>query len=259
MNSFSQSMFKGELAKYYDLMHRHRNYDQESEFVDQLIQKFWPGADKILDICCGTGEHAVRMAQRGYVVTGVDASQDMLKLAREKANANGLSIDFRCSDLSKLDFSEEFQAAYCLGYTFLYMTTYSDVEDFLTKIHQALLPSGVLLLDLLNGWALIEKFPKDKFVYRDGETTIFQFEQTSLDKIRRVRHIEFFYVIKDGSGNVRTVFAEEHLRIFFSDEVLMLMASHGFEALEAFGGYSMDSAVTDSSSVIVVVGRKRKK
>lgn len=258
MNSFSKNMFEGELAKYYDLMHKYRNYDQESEFADQLLQRLWPGANKILDIGCGTGEHAIRMAQRGYEVTGVDASQDMLKLARKKANVGGLSIDFRCSDVNKLDFSEEFQAAYCLGYTFLYMTTHSDVEGFFAKIHRALLPSGILLLDLLNGWALIEKFPKDKFVYRDGQTTIFQFEQTSLDKIRRVRRIEFFYVIKDSSGKVGTAFAEEDLRIFFEDEVLMLMASHGFEALGTFGGYSMDSVMTDSSRVIVVVVRKRK-
>ncbi len=39
----------------------------------------------------------------------------------------------------------------------------------------------------------------------------------------------------------------------------MFMASYGFEALKAFGGYSMDSAVTDSSRVIVVIGRKRRK
>jgi len=199
------------------------------------------------------------MAQRRYVVTGVDASQDMLKLAREKANAGRLSIDFRCSDLSELDFSEEFQAAYCLGYTFLYMTTYSDVESFMAKIHRALLPSGVFLLDFLNGWSLIEGLQKDKFVYRDGQTTIVQFEQTSLDKIRRVRHIEFFYVIEDSCGKVRTAFAEEDIRIFFEDEVLMLMASHGFEGLEAFGGYSMDSTVTDSSPVIVVAGRRKRR
>jgi len=259
VNSFSQNMYKIELVKYYDLMHKHRNYDQESNFADQVVQKLWPEANKILDIGCGTGEHAIRMAQRGYKVTCVDTSQDMLKLAREKANKAGVSIDFRCKDLGKLDFNEEFQAAYCLGYTFLYLTTHSEVKDFLKNINRALFPSGILLIDFLNGWSLIEKYPKDKFVYRDGQTTIFQFNQASLDKRRRVRHIEFFYVIKNGSGEVKIAFTEEDLRIFFEDEVLMFMASHGFEALKVFGGYSMDSAVTDSSCVIVVVGRKKRK
>jgi len=259
MNSFSQNMYELELVKYYDLMHKHRNYDQEANFINQIVQKLWPEANKILDIGCGTGEHAIRMAQRGYKVTCVDTSQDMLKLAREKANTAGVSIDFRCKDLGKLDFNEEFQAAYCLGYTFLYLTVYSEVENFLKNINRALLPSGILLIDFLNGWSLIEKYPKDKFVYRDGQTTIFQFNQASLDKRRRVRHIEFYYIIRDGSDKVRTAFAEEDLRIFFEDEVLILMASYGFEALKAFGGYSMDSAVTDSSRVIVVVGRKRRR
>lgn len=257
MNSFSQNMFEGELAKYYDLMHRHRNYTQESKFVDQLVQRFCPGAEKILDICCGTGEHIVRMAQRGYILTGIDSSQDMLKLAQEKVKGIGLSIDFRCLDIKELDFDKEFQVVYCLGYTFLYMTTYSDVQNFLSRVHRALLPGGILILDFLNGWKLIEEYPRDKFVYRDKQTTIFRFEQAFLNRMQRVKHIEFFYVIEDNSEGIRTSFAEENLRIFFEDEVMMLMDSNGFEGVESFGGYSMDSTVNDSSSVIVVVGRKK--
>lgn len=257
MIAFSQSMFEGQMARYYDLMHKHRNYRRESEFLHKIVQRMCPGANRILDVCCGTGEHAIRMAQAGYTVTGIDASQEMLGIARKKISAKRLRIDFRCSELSNLDFSEEFEVAYCLGYTFLYMTTYSSVAGFFEKIRQVLLPSGVLILDFLNGWSLVEEYSKHKDVYRGKKVTIRRFQQSHLDRTRRVRHVEFFYVIEDDSGKVTTFSVEEDLRIFFEDEVTMLMGSHGFCELRAFGGYSVDSPVTDSSGVVVIAGRKR--
>ena len=114
-------MFEAELAKYYDVMHQYRDYAQECKFTDDLIKRKVPKAKKVLDICCGTGEHAIRMACLGYEVTGVDQSQDMLDIAVNKANSSGQSIDFICSDIFELGIKNEFEVAYCLGYTFLYM------------------------------------------------------------------------------------------------------------------------------------------
>ena len=117
----------------------------------------------------------IRMAQLGYEVTGIDSSPDMLSIAEEKAKKAGLVIDFKCVDVNELNTAGEYQAAYCLGYTFLYMTTYSAVMSFFTSVKKALLPQGIFLVDFINGWSLIEEFNRDKFVYRQGNTTIFHF------------------------------------------------------------------------------------
>ena len=257
MNSFSESLFTGKLARYYDLMHQHRDYSRESRFVDQLVQKTWSGAKRILDISCGTGEHAMRMAEAGYQVTAIDASPDMLDIAQKKAELKGLSICFKCQDFRDLDFEEEFEAAYCLGYTFLYIRTYAEIGAFFDKIHRALSTSGVFILDFLNGWRLIEEYPKRKFVCRDEETTITQFDEPSLNRERRLRHLEFSYIIQNRRGKVETSSAEEDLRIFFEDEVRFLITSHGFRDPRAFGDYSLNSPVTDSSSIVVVSARNK--
>lgn len=257
MNSFSESFFAGKLARYYDLTHQHRDYNKESRFVDQLVQKAWSGAKKILDVGCGTGEHAIRMAKAGYQVTAIDASPDMLRIARKKAKSKGLSISFRCQDFQDLDFGKKFEAAYCLGYTFLYMRTYAEAEAFLDKIHRALLSSGVFILDFINGWRLIEEYPKRKHIYRDAETTITRFEESSLNQERRLRHVEFSYIILNRTGKAEIASAEEDLRVFFDDEVRFLITSRGFGDPRAFGDYSLDSPVSDSSSVVVISARKK--
>jgi len=257
VDSFSESFFTGKLARCYDLTHQHRDYNKESRFVDQVVQKAWSGAKRILDVGCGTGEHAMRMAEAGYQVTAINASPDMLRIARKKAKSKGLSIGFKCQDFRDLDFDEEFEAAYCLGYTLLYMRTYPEAGAFLDKIHRALLTSGVFILDFLNGWRLIEEHPKRKHIYRDGETTVTRFDESSLNKERRLRHLEFSYTIQNHTGKVETASAEEDLRVFFEDEVRFLMTSHGFGDPRAFGDYSLDSPVSDSSWVVVISAHKK--
>lgn len=257
MAAFTKNMFEAELVKYYDVMHSHRNYSQECQFADNVLHKYCPGTKYVLDICCGTGKHAIEMAKLGYKVTGIDASPDMIKFAEEKAKKVGVSIEFRCINVHDLNIVGEFQAAYCLGYTFHYMTTYSDVMSFFTTINKALLSQGVFLVDFINGWSLIEGINRDKFVYQHEDTTIFHFEQASLNKEKRVRHIDFYYVINYQDGHVKTISAEEDLRIFFDDEVQMLLSSCGFEKIESFGNYTLDTKTSDVPNIIIIAGQKR--
>ena len=172
MKPFTKNMFESELAEYYDLMRQYRDYDAECEFANNIIQKRHPDAKSILDIFCGTGEHAIRMAQRGYTLTGIDASQDMINIAKEKTDKVGVSVDYKCTDINDFKSTQIYDAAYCLGYTFLYMLTHADVLDFFKIIHNTLTPEGVFLLDFINGWSLIKKFTRDKSFYQNENVLV---------------------------------------------------------------------------------------
>jgi len=256
MDRFSPNMFKAELAKYYDVMHQYRNYDKECSFADGLIKRKVPEARRVLDICCGTGEHAIRMARLGYEVTGVDQSQDMLDIATSKAMVSGLSIDFICKDVFKLGIKEKFEVAYCLGYTFLYMMTNSDVRRFFKAIRDALLPAGLFLFDFINGLSLIKDFDKDEFIYEHKNATIRQHDRWCLDEKRGVKHLEFEYEITDREGRVQRISAEEYVRIFYDDDVQVLLADCGFTNIESFGDYTLKRERDDAPYILIVSGKK---
>ena len=256
MNRFSSNMFEAELAKYYDIMRQYRDYDDECGFVDTLIRKNVPRAKSVLDLCCGTGEHAIRMARLGYAVTGVDQSQDMLNIAVDKANASSLSIDFVCKDIFKLEVKEKFEVSYCLGYTFLYMTTNSDARRFFKTVRNALMPGGLFIVDFINGLSLIKDFDKDEFTYQHKGATIKQHERSYLDKRRGVKHLDFEYEIIDNSGGVRRIHAEEDLRIFYENEVQSLLSDCGFGNVEAFRDYSFERNTTHPPYIVIVSGKK---
>ena len=121
----------------------------EVDFVEREL-----GADRskrILDIGCGTGRHAIELAKRGYRVTGFDLSEGQLRLAREKAAAAGVTVDFQRRDATQPHFDQEFDAAimFCEG-AFPLMETDEKNHAILRHAGAALRPGGKLLLTTLN-------------------------------------------------------------------------------------------------------------
>ena len=257
MKPFTKNMFEDELAEFYDFMRTFRNYDLESKFADDVIKNFNPSAKNILDVFCGTGQHAIRMAQRGYTVTGIDASRDMLNVAQDKTHSAGVSVRYECADIKDFKPARRYDAAYCLGYTFLYMLTHTDVLEFFRTVSNALIQGGVLLVDFINGWSFLKEPERDKYFYQSKEVKIFQFEQATLNKKERLVHIEYCYLIDRNERNIKTIYAEEDLRIFFDDEVKSLMSTCKFEKVKSYGDYSTDDKEsTNAPNVVIVAGQK---
>lgn len=76
--------FAKNYAEIYDLLYKDKDHSAEAIAIHHLIQKYRPGAKTILDLGCGTGDHAIALTKLGYVVTGLDLSADMIDLARKK-------------------------------------------------------------------------------------------------------------------------------------------------------------------------------
>src|SRR6478609_3000816 len=79
----------GAYSQYYDLLYKDKDYLGEASYVRSLIEQHYPGARSVLDLGCGTGRHALLLAESGYSITGVDRSAEMLSAAQTQlANAS---------------------------------------------------------------------------------------------------------------------------------------------------------------------------
>ena len=76
--STPQSSYIGRHAALYDLFYAEKNYGDESAFIHRCIQNYQPGAQKMLELACGTGTHSLLLEKLGYNVIATDYSPDML-------------------------------------------------------------------------------------------------------------------------------------------------------------------------------------
>lgn len=132
--------------------------------VDFLLEELAlePGAS-ILDVGCGTGRHAVELAARGFAVTGLDLSSEMLAQARAAAKARGVEIEWIHSDATRFSFPGRFDAAVCLCEGAFGLLGREDDPigqplSILSNISRSLKPQAKTVLTVLNGAALLRKY-----------------------------------------------------------------------------------------------------
>lgn len=120
-----------------------RGTDQEVGFLVELLKL--PRGSRLLDVGCGPGRHAVRLAQAGLAVTGVDVSARFLALAAEDARAAGVRPAFFEVDARRMPFEDEFHAVISLcqgGFGLMG----ADDSLVMKRMAEALKPGGRLVL-----------------------------------------------------------------------------------------------------------------
>ena len=131
---------------------------------------------KVLDICCGTGRHAIGLARRGFNVTGLDATATYLAVASRAAGSlNALTLVR--GDMRRMPFDEIFDAAYNVWTSFGYSTAADDLKA-LKSAARALKPGGLFLINTINEAWLRKNFKDRSWVpLSDGG---YRLEQASL-------------------------------------------------------------------------------
>ena len=79
----------GNYSKYYNLLYKEKNYQLETDYITDLINKYNSHVETILELGCGTGNHAEYLSRKGFNIHGGDRSEEMLNIAKiiEKNNS----------------------------------------------------------------------------------------------------------------------------------------------------------------------------
>jgi len=106
----------------------------------------------ILDVCCGTGNVAGLLSERGYNMTGLDGSKLMLDYAKENAPA----VEFVQADARDFNLGRKFQAITCLFDSINHLLSKDDVLLVFKNIYEHLEENGIFVFDT-NSFTLILK------------------------------------------------------------------------------------------------------
>ncbi len=133
-----------ETAELYDLIYgQFKDYEDETRRIAELLRRVHPGAETVLDVGCGTGEHARLLAALGYRVDGVDIDPTFVRLAEEK-HPEGRFVR---ADMAELDLGRRYDAVLCLFSSIGYVRTLEAVERTLAGFRAHLAPGGVVVVE----------------------------------------------------------------------------------------------------------------
>jgi len=126
---------------------------------------------RVLDLACGFGRHANRLAERGHKVTGVDITEGFLDIARAEAQNKNLDVTYLRGDMRDICFDGEFERALLLFTAFGY---FEDEENYkvLQNVSRALVKGGLFCFDTINRDAYLKTFLSYSVVEKDNDLMV---------------------------------------------------------------------------------------
>jgi ubiquinone/menaquinone biosynthesis C-methylase UbiE len=126
----------------YDAIYSFKNYRRECTRLHNLINALVPGAQGILDVACGTGEHAKYLKEH-YSVDGIDINEGYLRAARLK-NPSG---KYTQADLMNFDLGRTYDVVTCLFSAIGIVKTFTFLETGITCMARHVRPGGALIIE----------------------------------------------------------------------------------------------------------------
>ena len=130
------------LAASYDELTEDVEYEKRAGFVEKLFLRAKRPVRSLLDLACGTGTMTELFARRGYTVTGVDYSPEMLAQAQQKLAAFDPPPLLLCQSMPQLKLLDNVDAAICCLDSINYLTRPRDVQRTFARLHDAIAPGG---------------------------------------------------------------------------------------------------------------------
>lgn len=134
-----------QFAKWYDFHYRSiKDYPAEAERIAYLLEKLETQPRDILDVACGTGEHARILTETyHYTVDGIDLEPNFVEIAQKK-NPKG---EFTSADMRSFTLPKRYDAVTCLFSSIGYAETVSGLESAISSMARHLKPGGWLILE----------------------------------------------------------------------------------------------------------------
>jgi SAM-dependent methyltransferase len=210
-------------AEYYDLLYStFKDYAAETAAIAALLRRLHPTCRTVLDVACGTGEHAKRLAAQGFDVDGLDLSPTFVAIARAKHPTGR----FMVADMTDFHVPQHYDTILCLFSSIGYVKTLDRVEAALRRFGDQLARDGLILVEPWFPPGVLDT----RRVFRNrAEANGIRIERAARNEIvGRVSRLHFDYDITDAAGT-RHVSEVHELGLFTTEEMLEAFRGAGLE------------------------------
>lgn len=227
--------------------------ERMAELLPAVLERFGTKPQTILDLACGEGTFAVAMAKKGFRVTGVDLSPQMLQFARERAEQENVHVEFLLQDMRSLSFEDRFDLATCWFDSLNYLLELEDLAKTFAGVHLALKKAGLFIFDMNTIYGLAVSWPRYPCYVQQDTPELFEIHHPSYDFNKNIATMRIMGFVKEGDGWTRM--DEEHKeRGYTLQEIKQCLQEAGLQELACWGSLQdMSEPRPDSDRVWFVM------
>jgi SAM-dependent methyltransferase len=238
-------------AGYYDKIYKGKDYKKEADFIKKVINRYSSNkVENILSLGCGTASHDIVLAKSGFKIMGIDMSDKMIKIAKEKASAEKADIKFKVADITDFKVSEKFDFSMAMFNIIGYMIENESMEKMLKNVSKYLKKGGLFVFDCWYGPAVLKSRPEDK-TKEIGNGLVRKTTQ-NLDIEKSI--IEINFEIKE--NNVARSKETHKMRFWNLKEMDYFLNKNGFEMIKACNFMDLSSKISENDWNIFIIAKK---
>ena len=220
-----------ESAAVYDLLYGEKDTLAEAEWIAATLESHGcPPSGRLLEFGSGTGRHARILADRGYQVTGVEPSPDMLERAELHPR-----VTYLHGDTASTSLDETCDAVLALFHVMSYHTSLPELHGFFDTASRHLVSGGLFAFDVWFTPAVHSLIPEARVLEKaNSQISVTRTATPTEDIARSLVTVSYDYTVEDLASGTASTFTESHaMKHFTQTEIELLAGQHGFELVEA--------------------------
>lgn len=245
-------MAYGVFADVYDAFNEDADYDALHKAIQARLKRFGIGDGIVVDLGCGTGDLTLLLAQDGYDMIGVDLSDEMLSILREKAEESGVqNLLLLCQNLLELDLYGTVRAAVSTFDTFNHIGPY---EHFCKALERAALfvePGGVMIFDMNTPYKHQQVLADN--VYELEAEDVYCTWSNRLDRDNRLTEISIDLLDKESGIHEKEAFQEYYYTL---EQIQQACHKANLQIVEVCDGERFDSLQEESERYLITAVKK---
>lgn len=244
-------------AEVYDLFMDQVPYEKWSRRITEILKEYGIPDGLVLDLGCGTGSMTELLADAGYDMIGVDASEEMLELACEKRAGSGHDILYLLQDMREFELYGTMRAAVSICDSMNYILEEDDLLQVFSLVNNYLDPGGIFIFDL-NTVYKYQEILGEQTIAEDREECSFIWDNF-YDEEEMINEYDLTVFVQEEGDLFRRYCETHYQRAYSLETVRALIEKAGMEVLAIYDAFTYNKPKPDSERVYFVAREHGKK
>ena len=254
--SYDQDEMYGSFAYVYDRFMDDVPYQEWADYVEALLKDYGILDGLVLDLGCGTGSFTEALAEKGYDMTGIDISEDMLDIAMQKKEASGNDILYLLQDMREFELYGTVRAVVSICDSMNYLMSEEDLLQTFRLVNNYLDPGGIFIFDLNTAYKYRELIG-DATIAENREGASFIWENTWYEE-EQVNEYDLTIFVEEENHLYRKYEETHFQKAYDVKTVKKLLEEAGMEFLAVYDAFTREPVCKDSERIYMIAREKGK-